>query len=112
MIWRTTAEPMKPAPPVTSIRLDIGVPNELEWSHEILEGPELAILVRQHHRVGGDRPRDIQRRIVPDEAAVGRRRIEGVDLVGDLGVRFGRAETVCKSARHEQLFAPLRAELD
>ena len=56
---------------------------------------------------GLDWPVDGKRRIVPDQSAVARRRIEVVYFVGDDRVGFQRAEPVGEASRNKQLLALL-----
>ncbi len=80
-------------------------PSYLKGDLKSAKRPSVLSLSDSTASPGRDRPVDRQRRIVPDEAAVARRRIEFVDLVGDHGVgleraeRRGRSRAARKSAR-------------
>src|ERR1700692_1367103 len=105
MAWRTTAEPMKPAPPVTRSRLGMGRMPVVKRRGEGSKAAETSVLVGQDRRLGLNRPRDVQGRIVPDDAAVQGGLVIIVDLVGDLGLRFEGAIAVSETARDEELLA-------
>src|SRR5262245_44338123 len=108
--WRTTAEPMNPAPPVTRMRLGIVGSSVMKRRHQILERPELTVFVRQDRLVELYRPGNVQARIVPDHTALGCWRIITVHLIGYLGVRLERAKTMSEALRHENLFTAFRAD--
>src|ERR1019366_6795672 len=110
MRWRTTAEPMKPAPPVTRNRLAITLPSSRKWGNECLEVREFGVLAGDGHSGGIDRPGDAQAGIVPAQPRIASRRIECIYFVGDLGVRFERAEPVGEPHRHEELLAAIRRQ--
>src|SRR6185312_15439840 len=62
-------------------------------------------------RSGGDRPIDRKVRIVPGDAKIVAWRVITRHLVKDLGVRFERAEPMCKADRDQQLLAVLGRQL-
>src|SRR3712207_2722022 len=99
MRWRVTAEPMKPAPPVTRMRLagrGVGMGSRQVWRgsgracgriigegrDETREGGQPPVLFGQDSLVAGDGPVDGEERVVPGQARIAIRGIETIDLVG------------------------------
>src|SRR5262245_10731724 len=98
MRWRHTAEPMKPAPPVTSTRMCSLAPTPCilddETAPQIRQWRMLRILWRQDRLMRCNRPGDGESRIIPFEASVALGCIVVRDLVEHLGIGLERAETV------------------
>lgn len=82
-----------------------------EWGNERLEVREFGVLAGNGHIGGINRPGDAKSKIVPAKPGIASRRIESIHLVGDLGVRFERAETVGEAHRHEELLAAIRRQV-
>src|SRR3984893_13375774 len=95
---------MKPAPPVIMNRLCIKV-SRAEGRNKTLKKRKNRVLFGNRCVNGTDRPRDRQVGIVPTQARVACRRIEGIYFVGDLGILFKRAKAMREASRHENLFA-------
>lgn len=81
-----------------------------EGTGEAGEKRQPGILVGDHRPIGRDRPFDADRRIGEVQSGIARRRIISVALIGDLGVRLEGAETMGKTARHEETVAVLGGE--
>ena len=109
MSSRTTAEPMKPAPPVTRMRLAHEGHSALDVKGEAKSpdsGGSLRSLSDRIATAASIGQVDAERRIIPEEPAVAFRCVIGVDLIGDLGVGLKRAESVSEALRDEELLAP------
>src|SRR6056297_767849 len=106
---RTTAEPMKPAPPVTSNFMSGPFPGKrtIEISHQWCDG----VLVRQD-RLPLKAPVDPDIRVVEADGAFGFRRVIVGAFVNDLGIRLAGDETVQEPRRDHQLLAVLKAQFD
>src|SRR5882672_1010059 len=107
---RQTAEPMKPAPPVTSTRIGYS-PRLFENGGEIGEHRQPAILVGQNRLCRSNRPLNSQFGIGPVDSAVMRGRIDLIDLVKDDRIWLERAKAVGKACWNEELFVTLTAQL-
>src|SRR6516165_7299541 len=90
--WHT-AEPMKPAPPVTRTR--ITCLRSVEINRYLPQRRKRRVLGGEDRRVGADRPRDSEGRIRPGDAALVLGRIDRVHLVEHRRVRLQGAKTVC-----------------
>src|SRR5262249_55205450 len=108
--WHT-AEPMKPAPPVTRTRIN-PFPGSIETNRQVPQQREYGVLGGKDRRVGADRPRDRECRIRPGDAALVRGRVERVDLVKHRRVRLQGAEAVSEAGGHEQLLAGFGGKFD
>src|SRR5262245_13303840 len=110
-----SADPMKPAPPVTTITsLLISIRMEAEWKEvRQLGQPRVITVARYEHRtIAGDRPFNPDLRIVPDEPALGGRVVVGRHLVDYLGVRLERTIAMSKTDRNVELLPVLGAQHD
>src|SRR5690349_24338588 len=95
---RTTADPMKPAPPVTRM-VCIALSLVLERTVEVRQQGRDAVLVRQGRRGGEIRPVDTDRGIVPADRALVLLRPGRAYLVKHLGVGDEGHETVREADR-------------
>src|SRR5689334_2301741 len=94
-----TAEPMKPAPPVTMTRIQRSV----EEHRELAQARLASIRIREMDFCPVDGPIDAEGRIIPQKTAIALARIVGTRLVYDLGIGFKRAQPVRKSFGNEEL---------
>src|SRR5580698_3355922 len=113
MKCRHTAEPIKPAPPVTSTRIASGAPSIIMKERLNVREPGVCmILIRDHKTAFSYPPVAIHSRIVPRQTPLA---IFGVIIsrfVNDLAVLFQRDITVCKAWRHPQLLPIGRREFN
>src|ERR1700722_3442024 len=106
-----TAEPIKPAPPVTTIAEGcIACPIKLRRNRRISEVTRKAteerkclVAVDEKRGIRVYRPRDRQGRIVPEQAALVLPRVLRVNLVENLRRGFQRAKAMGKARRYEEL---------
>src|SRR3954462_9570956 len=96
-----------PCVPVTRRRIE-----SVEQGGSIGQAGVAAIFVRQDSRLGVDRPRNVQSRIVPGEPVIMGGRVRRRDLVFDLRVRRERAEPVREPDRDEQRLSGVGRKLD
>ena len=98
---------MKPAPPVTMTFMARSIRRTLVLQNMTPAGRDSrgnwAVLVGQHRGGRRDRPGDAEIGIVPQHAAIVRRRVGARHLVEHLGVGLERAEAVREADRHEEL---------
>src|SRR4029077_12706469 len=122
---RTSADPMKPAPPVTTILIanlssSAQVENRQfcqrmaivrEWTFEIFERRRAVVFFRSDNVGIFERPRKGNVGIVPANCAFTRRRVIVGYLIQHRHFVFQRDEAVRKAGGHEKLFAVVAREL-
>src|SRR6476646_6003273 len=93
---RTTAEPMKPAPPVINRFIHPSIPKVLR---QLCQQRLLPILRRQRDIVFSDRPRNAKSRIVPAHPEISPRVVEPVNLVEHARIRREGTKAMREPAR-------------
>src|SRR5690606_36156256 len=116
MISRMSADPIKPAPPVTNTRMNspptpaLSVAIKDKRAFEGRKPWQLAVLLRQNRLLAGYRPFDADFRIVPDQSCIMGRRIMLINLVKDARIGLKRTKPMRKPGRDQQLVALLSGE--
>src|SRR5689334_11449004 len=108
---RTTADPIKPAPPVT-MTFTRSLLRPCEVTRQVPQARMLLVLVDQNRSLRGDRPADAEVGIVPQQTQIARRIVMRVNFVLHQSVVRQRAKAVRETARHQQLLAVIRRQLD